>query len=141
ESKYIQIKFKIKDTAEIGKTYGIMQDSDYWTETLDRTTQTIKNPDAEYPKPVWSRRFPYQKTQYDEKGQIVAGTHQNYIYRNTILVVGADSKITVKTINPDNEEEKTVYDIGKNENIVTLKIEPALSEIDSQIPTNIKGVT
>ena len=141
ESKYIQIKFKIKDTAEIGKTYGIMQDSDYWTETLDRTTQTIKNPDAEYPKPVWSRRFPYQKTQYDENGQIVAGTHQNYIYGNTILVVGADSKITVKTINPDNEEEKTVYDIGKNENIVTLKIEPALSEIDSQIPTNIKGVT
>ena len=139
----MKIRMKIKDTAEIGKTYGVMLDFDCWTETLDRTTQTATNPNAEYPKPVFSRHnIQYKKTQYDENGQKITGTHYPSLQEgNTVLVVGADSSIAVKTIDEDSGEEKVTYDLGRNENVVTLQITPTLSELDSQIPTNIKGAT
>ena len=139
----IKIRLKIKETAKIGKTYGIMQDDDYWLETLDRTTQTATNPNAEYPRTVWSaHNQQYKQTQYDENGQIILGTHYvNSGWGNTVLILGADSSISVQAINPDTQQEKTVYDIGKNENIVTLKMTPTLTEIDPQVPTNIKGTT
>ena len=139
----IMVKMKAKDTSEIGKTYGIMQDDDYWNVTLDRTTQTALNPDAEYPETVWSiHNQPYVKTQYDENGQVITGTHYGGVtYGNTVLVVGADSSISTRTIDSETGEEKTTYDIGKNENEVTLQITPKLSESDPQIPTNIKGAT
>lgn len=128
---YITVRMKIKNTAEIGKTYGIMQDDDYWNVRLDRTTQTALNPDAEYPETVWtSHNQPYVKTQYDENGQIITGTHQGRNWGNTVLVVGADSSISTKTIDSETGAEKTTYDIGKNENEVTLQITPTLSESD-----------
>ena len=139
----VSIKMKVKDITKIGQTYGIMQDDDYWIETLDRTTQTATNPNAEYPKTVWSRHNQkYKKTQYDENGQVITGTHSGGYYAgNTILVVGADSSISVKSINSETQEEKTTFDIGKNENQVTWQITPTLSELDPQVPTNIKGAT
>ena len=142
-SQYITIRMKVKDTAKIGKTYGIMQDDDYWNVTLDRTTQTALNPDAEYPKPVASwHNQQYKQTQYDENGQVITGTHYpGYFRGNTVLVVGADSSVGVKSADESTGEEKTIYDIGKNENIVTLQITPTLQELDPQIPTNIKGAT
>ena len=138
----IMIRMRVKDTAKIGKTYGIMQDDDYWLETLDRTTQTATNPDAEYPEPVWSvHNQQYKKTQYDENGQIVTGTHNGGISTgNTVLVLGADSSISIKAID-DNGEEKVTYDLGRNENVVTLETTPTLKELNSQYPTNIKGAT
>lgn len=143
ENLFIGIRLKVKDTSEIGKTYGIMQDDDYWLETLDRTTQTAKNPNAEYPKPVWSaHNQQYKKTQYDENGQVVTGTHYGSYFRgNTVLVVGADSSIGVKAINPDTWEEKITYDIGKNENVVTLETTPTISDLDTQIPSGITDAT
>ena len=143
ETQYICIRMKIKDTAEIGKTYGIMQDDDYWNVTLDRTTQTALNPNAEYPETVWSmHNQQYVQTQYDENGQIITGTH--YIsnkWGNTVLVVGADSNIDVQSIDSETGAEKITYDLGRNENEVTLQITPTLSELDPQTPTNIKGAT
>ena len=139
---YITVRMKIKNTAEIGKTYGIMQDDDYWNVTLDRTTQTALNPSAEYPKPVYSNHnYSYKKTQYDENGNKIEGTHMYISGGNTVLVVGADSSISTKSIDSETGAEKTTYDLGKNENEVTLQITPTLSESDPQIPTNIKGAT
>ena len=142
-AQYICIRMKIKDTAEIGKTYGIMQDDDYWNVTLDRTTQTALNPNAEYPETVWSRyNQQYVQTQYDENGQIITGTHYlNNTWGNTVLVVGADSNIDVQSIDSETGAEKITYDLGRNENEVTLQITPTLSELDPQTPTNIKGAT
>ena len=140
---YIKIRMKIKDTAEVGKTYGIIQDDDYWNVTLDRTTQTALNPNAEYPETVWSRyNQQYVQTQYDENGQIITGTHYlNNTWGNTVLVVGADSNIDVQSIDSETGSEKITYDLGRNENEVTLQITPTLSELDPQTPTNIKGAT
>ena len=141
-TQYIMIRMKVKDTAKIGKTYGIMQVDDYWLETLDRTTQTATNPDAEYPKTValWHNQQ-YRKTQYDENGQIVTGTHNGgFVWGNTVLIIGAESSIGIKSID-DNGEEKVTYDLGRNENVVTLETTPTLKELNSQYPTNIKGAT
>ena len=143
DKQNIRIRLKIKDTAKIVKTYGIMQDDDYWTVTLDRTTQTALNPDAEYPEPVFSNHnYTYVQTQYDENGQIVTGTHNGgYNWGNTVLVVGADSSIGIKAIDDDSGEEKTTYDLGRNENVVTLETTPTLKDLDSQVPSGITGAT
>ena len=119
----LNTRIKVKDTAEIGTTYAIVQESDYWTEYLDRATQTITNPNAEYPDTVWStHNNEYIKTEYDENGQKIAGTHEsNYpSIGNTVLVVQAESSILAKGINPETQEEKTSYDLGNNENILAF---------------------
>ena len=141
--QYIMIRVKIKDTAEIGKTYGIVQDDDYWNVVLDRSTQTATNPDAVYPEPVWSaHNQQYVQTQYDENGEIITGTHYvDYSWGNTVLVVGADSSIGVKAIDEDSGAEKVTYDLGRNENVVTLQTTPTLKDLDSQVPSGITGAT
>ena len=139
----IFIAFRIKDTAKIGKTYGIVHESDCWIEKLDRTTQTITNPDATYPKIVFSagHKYPYKNTEYDENGEKITETHQSYLYGNSVLVVGAESSVKPSTINPETQEEKTIYDLGKNENEVTFKVEPKLEELDENNPVGVTGAT
>ena len=136
------LRMKLKDTAEIGKTYGIVHDNDCWAEQLDRTTQTITNPDATYPTPIYSKHnYQYKNTEYNENGEKIAGTHQNYTYGNSILVVGAESSVKTSSINPETQEEKTTYDLGKNENEVTFKVEPKLEELDEDNPVGVTGAT
>ena len=134
----IKIRGKVKDTVQIGQTFGVVQDNDYWTITLDRTTQTATNPNAEYPETAWSAHNRYfRKPQYDENGLSLS----TYGTGMSILVVGANSSIDVKTIDEVTGEEKIKYDIGKNENIVKLRITPKLTEADSQYPINVTGAT
>ena len=140
---YISVKFKFKDTAKVGKTYGIMQDSIYWEEELDRKIQTVTNPDAEYPKPVFLEQGQqYIKTQYDENGNIVIGTHyRNYNWGNSILALGANATISTSVATTtDTGEIKTNFDIGKKETEVEFKVEPSLLEIEPNLPTGISGV-
>ena len=139
----IYVRFKVKDTAKIGETYGMMQDSDYWTQELDRKTQTIIYPNPEYPEPVFSlHNQQYIKSEYDENGNFVIGTHYlNYDWGNTILAIGAESKITTSVAQTTaTGDEKVNFDIGRNETEVEFKVEPTLAEIDETIPSNIKGV-
>lgn len=140
---YILIKMRIKETAQIGQTYGICQSSDYWTVSLDRTTQTIENPDAEYPTPVWSKHNEeYIKTEYDENGEVITGTHYvGNMWGNTVLVVGANSSISTTVTDISSGETKKNYDLSKNENEVNFKVSPVLSEFDATIPTGVTGVT
>ena len=120
---------KIKDTAEIGKTYGITQRTWYWEEELDRSIYTIENTNLEYlkdwPETEWdSDNLQYIKTEYDENGEMVAGTHSGgSTYGNTVLIVGANLYGNIKAVN-DVGAEKTNYDLGKNENTVTYSVEP-----------------
>ena len=146
EANNMYIRVKIKETAQVGKTYGITQNLNYWTENLDRTIYTITNPNVEYPTPIYTwHNKEYEKTEYDEEGNIIQGTNYerngDCSYGNTILVVQAESSISAKGINPETQEEKTSYDLGNNENIVTLKVEPKLEELDTENPANVKGAT
>ena len=142
DSTRLYIRMKIKDTAIIGKTYGMVHDTDYYLETLDRDTQTITNPDAVYPDPIYSQhKGVYNNVEYDENGEVIEGTHQSYNIGNSLVVVGGESTISIKSIDETTGEEKQSYDIGRNENIVTFKVEPKLEEIDKNNPAEVKGAT
>ena len=108
---------KIKETAKIGKTYGLTQRTWYWIEELDRDIYTIENKDIKYledwPETEWdSGNRNYIKTEYDENGQMVAGTHSGGAsFGNTVLVVGANlyGSIKIADLNADGGT-KTNYD-------------------------------
>ena len=136
---------KIKETAEIGKTYGLTQRTWYWKEELDRSIYTITNKDIKYledwPETEWdSGNRNYIKTEYDENGQMVAGTHRGGAsYGNTVLVVGANLYGTIKAIDSNNLD-KVNYDLGKNENTVTYSLEPKL-DANENLTSQIEDVT
>ena len=135
---------KIKETAEIGKTYGITQRTWLWKEKLDRDEYTITNTDLKYiedwPKTEFdSGNLQYIKTEYDENGAMVAGTHSGGGSRgNTVLVVGANLHGNIRTVDSTGVE-KLNYDLGKNENSVTYSVEPQL-EGNENLATQIEDV-
>ena len=136
----LQFLLKIKETAEIGKTYAITQRTWYWIEQLDRSIYTIENPNVEWPETEWdSGNLNYIKTEYDENGQMVIGTHSGGdTYGNTVLIVGANLHGNIRAID-SNKADKVNYDLGKNEDIVTYSIEPAL-DANENIASQIEDV-
>ena len=141
----IYFLLKIKDTAQIGQTYGITERTWYWKDPLDRSIYTIENKNIQYiedwPEPEWdSGNKNYIKTEYDESGQVVAGTHSGgAIWGNTVLVVGANLYGTIKAIDSNNLD-KVNYDLGKNEDIVTYKLEPQL-DANENLASQIEDIT
>ncbi len=137
----LQFLLKIKETAEIGKTYAITQRTWYWIEQLDRSIYTIENPNVEWPETEWdSGNLNYIKTEYDENGQMVIGTHSGGdTYGNTVLIVGANLHGNIRAID-SNKADKVNYDLGKNEDIVTYSIEPAL-DANENLTSQIEDVT
>ena len=136
----LNIKIKIKDSASIGKTYGITQRSQVWIDKLDRNKYSVLHPENKYPKPTWdSGNQQYIKTEYDTYGNVISGTHSGgCIFGNTILAIGANLHGNIQTI--ENNKEKVNYDLGKNENIATYKIQPII-ENNSNIAKPIENIT
>ena len=139
--RHLTLKFKIKDTAVIGQTYAMTQNTELWIEKLDRNEYTITNPDCVYPKPDYSvKNRQYVKTEYDEKGNIIEGTpYVGFAWGQTVLVVGANLHGDISTVD-ESGTEKTAYDLGKNENIATFKVEPKLDK-NSTLNVQIGGVS
>lgn len=129
-SNAIGIRFKVKETAKIGSTYGFTQRTKYWKDELNRNIYTITNKDVVYPDLTWdSKNLQYVKTEYDENGTMIAGTHRGgTVYGNTILVLGAELKVT-RNVDEKLEDgkQKSVYDIGKNEYDVIYKVSPSIT--------------
>lgn len=140
----ISVNMKIKETAKINQTYGMTIATMIWDKEneLDRSIYTIeKNIDfSTYPKYAYNAgQMPYVKTEYNEDGSIVKGTHSgSYIYGNTVYVVGASQSVEIESIDDDGNT-KINYDLGKNEYDVRYKISPNLSSENTNI--NIEGVT
>ena len=137
----VNILVRIKDTAVIGETYGITQRTQIWKEQLDRNKYSILHPENEYPKCDWdSGNREYIKTEYDEEGNMVEGTHTGTYgnYGNTVLVVGANLHGNISAVD-ENGAEKTTYDLGKNENRATFKVEPKLDR-NANLSVQIGGV-
>ena len=129
-TQYIRIKFRVKKDATVNKTYGITQSDTYWWDSLDRTTQTILNKDATYPKAVFeAKNQNYVNTEYNESGQIKGLTHNGgYNFGQTVLAIAADTKVSKSVADvTSNGEIKKNYDISKNEYEVTFKIQPMLT--------------
>ena len=138
DNNIVEIALKIKDTATIGKVYGITQRTKVWEEKLDRDTYTVTKKGVEFPKATWdSTNRNYIKTEYDENGQIKSGTHNGGSkYGESVLVIGANLSITKQIVEKNQDgSEKTNYDLGKNETEVEYALTPAL-----QNGKNITGV-
>lgn len=135
------IPLKIKETATIGSTYSINVRTQVWTYQLDRNIYSIVHPENKYPTPTWdSGNLQYIKTEYDENGEIISGTHNGGArWGNTLLAIGANLHGEIKAINGSNEE-KVNYDLGKNESIVTYSVEPQLDG-NTNISSQIENVT
>ena len=140
DNNRLSIKLKIKDSANIGKTYGITQRTQVWIDKLDRNKYSVLHPENKYPKPTWdSGNRQYIKTEYDENGNIVPGTHSGgNNYGNTVLVTGANLHGNIQAI--ENNKEKVNYDLGKNENVATYKVQPVIDR-NANISTQIENVT
>ncbi|MBO5477540.1 MAG: MucBP domain-containing protein [Clostridia bacterium] len=141
DNNCVIIPIKVKDTATIGETYGFIQRTKVWLDYLDRDVYTITNEDAEWPTPTWDfGNRNYIKTEYDEDGKVVSGTHSGgALYGNTVLVIAADLKVQKVSVDADGNE-KVNYDISKNEYDITYKITPTLNKM-STVTTEIKNVT
>ena len=124
----IDIPMVIKETANIGQTYGATQIPVYYTEPLDRSIYTIENPNVQWPKNyVFKNQRNYIKSEFDNSGTLIKGTHYSGItWGNTAQVIGAKQSITIEAINAETNEKKTNYDMSKNEYNVTYKVTPAL---------------
>ena len=141
----ILVEMKVKDNAKYNKTYGMTMSTRVWCKNndLDRSIYTIKNENIavdSYPEPIWTKEnMPYIKTEYDENGSMISGTHNgNYFYGNTIYVVAADQTVQISTVD-ENGNEKLNYDLGKNEYDINFKIESILSSNSDNI--KIGGIT
>ena len=135
------LHLKIKDTATVGKTYGITQNTQMWIDQLDRNEYTIKNPNVDWPTPTWeSGNRNYIKTEYNENGNIVAGTNSGgSSWGTTLLVVGANLHGNIRAVDSSNKDKAT-YDLGKNENIVTYSVEPQIDK-NEYTASEINNVT
>ena len=132
DNNRVCIKLKIKDTATIGQTYGITQYTTMWIDYVDRSIYSIiYNNVDEWPTYTWSSGYKnYVKTEYDEDGNIITGTHNGgNQYGQTVLVIGGELTIS-KT------SEQTNYDFSNNEYDVTYTLTP---NIDSD--ATITGLT
>ena len=143
DQRSIYTYLKIKDNAKIGQTYGFVQTSKYWTVDFDRNiyTQTKLKGYDNYPEPAYKVSDQnYIKAEYDENGEIIAGTHSGgYTTGNSLLILGANQKIQQTPVDI-NDNEKVNYDLGKNENVVRYKIEPTLYQ-EEENKAEVTGVT
>lgn len=96
----VKIPLKVKETATIGKTYGFTQRTKLWIESLDRSVYTILNKDVTYPKETWdSGNRNYIKTEYDENGKIINGTHSRRISIWAIYINNRSKTIYINNCN------------------------------------------
>ena len=134
----ISVQMKVKETAPVNQTYGMTMATMLWDEAnkLDRSIYNIENniDFSTYPQYVYyAGQMPYVKTEYNEDGSIVSGTHRgSYTYGNTIYVVGANQTVEIEAVDTDGNI-KTNYDLGKNEYDVTYKISPILSSDNDNV--------
>ena len=138
----IKVPYRVKDSAVVGNVYQALNDIRIYNQANipNRATQThVLTTDKEnFPQFKWNaENEQYVKSEYDNAGNVLPGTHHpGGNTGNSLLIIGAKQSITIKTID-ENNNDKTNYDIGRNENIVKIKINPAINVDTSAIIENI----
>lgn len=142
------IDLKIKDTAQIGQTYAITSEGfcNYTDENpmiqIDNTSEYIINKEIllnsdmhltyssiekhkEIGETVSSNRN-YTKTEYDEEGNLLSGTHSpGWNAGNSLLVVGEKASIDINIADTNKDGSiKTSYDMDNYERTVNYEIQP-----------------
>ena len=136
---------KVKENANINTTYAFINDFRIWFENIDfsygdlqynHSTNSYPKQNASdkyvlgYPEPAMvsytTAANNYVKTEYDENGKIIVGTHSGgYSMGNTILVIGYRSQVQQQITTKDASGKiKTSYDMDANERTINFKIIP-----------------
>ena len=142
DNNVVTFLLRIKDSATIGQTYGITSITKDWIDYVDRTKYSAYIGNfSEYPTPTWSSgNRDYIKTEYDENGDMITGTHNGgWRYGQTVLVLGSNLTVSKTSIDEQTGNEKINYDLGKNEYEVTYKITPNMPKPD-RLTGDITGV-
>ena len=135
----LYFNLKVKDDAKINATYDMVSDFREWEYDIDFSFENLKpNQNGTYdlnsngfvkgyPKLSKRSNTPYYvKTEYDDYGHIIAGTHAGGIlYGNTILVKGYSANIEKRITDKVNGVIKTTYDMDKSERTVNYSIIPS----------------
>ena len=141
DNNIVTIRLKVKDTAEIGRTYGFTHTTTDWIDYVDRNLYSIEKQNfSEWPQYTWRMgEQNYIKTEYDENGEIITGTHNGgWQWGQSVLITGADLSIKKNSIDEDNND-KVNYDIGKNEYNVTYKLIPKIAK-NQFVSTQIENI-
>ena len=137
-SLMLKVPLHVKDNSNYGQTYqetGIVY---LYTDKLDRTKESMMVEEGKYTsKPVYSK-YPknYKKTEYDENGVQISGTHNSIQSGNTLLVVGAESTIKNEIVTKNEDGSiKNSYDVGRNEYEVEYKLTPSIASTSNNLDT------
>ena len=139
---YMNVKFRVTKNAMVGQTYGFVQFTKLWRTDLDRSiySRTLLDSYDTYPVAAYTSGYPnYIKTEYDENGKQISGTHGGgYVYGNSLLVVGANQRVSITAVNA-TDNKKINYDIGRNEYNVRYKVSPKVTSVttDSDPQTGV----
>ena len=137
------ISLIVRDDAATNVTYAMTSDFDVWEYDMDftfrgNTSISKPTPTAFFYTDLTSAGFGvYGKTEYDENGKMIVGTHYGGCrWGQTVLVVGYDSGISKEITNTDkNGNIKVVFDMDANERTVNYKL-IANTVASANTPTN-----
>lgn len=130
DNNVVSLRLKVKETATIGKTYGFTHTTTNWLNYVDRNLYSIEKRNfSEWPQSIWRLgEHNYIKTEYNENGEIIPGTHNGgWQYGQSLLVMGANLQLSKIAVD-ENDVEKANYDIGKNEYNVKYKLTPKIEK-------------
>lgn len=140
DNNSIFVPLKIRSTVTIGKTYGITARTKVWVDYVDREKYNIFG-DTNYPTPTWdSGARNYIKTEYDENGKMVSGTHSGSYHSGATMLIVAGKVTVQKYAIDENGNRKTNYDISQNDTEVKYKVVPSITK-DANITTDITNIT
>ena len=127
----LKFGFKTSTQATIGKTYVITKDLYMYKDKLDRTIYTRTSPTENYPEATYQQaNETFIPGSYDEEGNLTEGTG-SYVGQ-TLLIIGANQSAPISVKEDEAGNIKTVYNLGKNENIVKFKITPSITNTKTE---------
>ncbi|MCD7766761.1 MAG: Cna B-type domain-containing protein, partial [Lachnospiraceae bacterium] len=149
QQEYYGIDLLVKDTAAIGETYAAVSEgwgaySDVDPMTAGSGSEVLLDIDMIQKYDLYSAYCSidayaamgktrttdayYVKTEYDEDGNIISGTHRSGPYAGTsLLICGEKATVDISIADTgSNGEEKAVYDMDAGERTVTYSVQPYL---------------
>ena len=136
----ILLPFEIKPTAEIGRSTSVVTRVWSWKDVLDRNVYSLLTQNREdYPIADYdSGVINYTATTFNNKGEVIEVSNQGTNIGESLLVVAANQSVDIESINEQNTNSNTVFDIGKGQSVVKYKLTPRVEKI---IQSDIDGVT
>ncbi|MGN1013492.1 MAG: SpaA isopeptide-forming pilin-related protein [Clostridia bacterium] len=127
---FLAFPVKIKETASVGQTYSFTSDLRIYDKNLDRSIDSVSvegfsgYSEEEMVDLSYSN---YIKTEYNDNGQIIKGTHDSTFTGSSVLIVDAKSSIDIGVTQVDSEgNQKLNYDYAKNEYNVDYILSPTI---------------